>query len=351
MQTNPLVVFPLVTPALLPLPTAEQTGSPTPFDQDLLIRTALLITTFGRSLEGKKTETTVTTYRKRLSYFLTWLKGLPSDPPLTWSIDLMLAYRKHLDHAFRSPRAKNGYLVVLRQLGIFIKQLYHREMDPAEFVKGWKAGRTPQRRHLPVADAKRFLEVLATDPRRTTLQRLRNHAMGYLMLKTGLRAIEVSRARLLDLQIGEPGLYWKLYVYGKGRDGREEWVKVLPEVYEKLDAYLQFRGITLSDDGPLFATTARFNGEGTMRANAGRPIGTRSIHRIMTEGLLLAGAKHPGIVVHSLRHSTATYALLNKANPVQVQRMMRHKHYATTEVYVSEVQQMIEGAEGAVTQI
>jgi site-specific recombinase XerD len=64
----------------------------------------------------------------------------------------------------------------------------------------------------------------------------------------------------------------------------------------------------------------------------------------------LAGVKKPGIVVHSLRHSTPTFALLNDANPTQVQKMMRHQHYATTEIYVEEVQKLLEGAEEAVTQ-
>ena len=31
--------------------------------------------------------------------------------------------------------------------------------------------------------------------------------------------------------------------------------------------------------------------------------------------------------------------------------MMRHKHHGTTKHYVREVQQMLEGAEGAITQI
>ncbi|HMS83456.1 MAG TPA: hypothetical protein PKD12_07380 [Nitrospira sp.] len=56
-------------------------------------------------------------------------------------------------------------------------------------------------------------------------------------------------------------------------------------------------------------------------------------------------------MVHSLRHSTPTFALLNEANPTRVQTMMRHKHYATTEMYVEKVQELLEGAEEAVTQI
>ncbi len=56
-------------------------------------------------------------------------------------------------------------------------------------------------------------------------------------------------------------------------------------------------------------------------------------------------------MVHSLRHSTTTFVLLNDANPTRVEKMMRHQHYVTTEIYVEEVQQLLEGAEDAVTQI
>lgn len=72
---------------------------------------------------------------------------------------------------------------------------------------------------------------------------------------------------------------------------------------------------------------------------------------VRADSLMLAGVKKPHIVVHGLPHSTPTFALLNDANPTRVQKMMRHQHYATTEIYVEEVQRLIEGAEDAVTQI
>ena len=91
--------------------------------------------------------------------------------------------------------------------------------------------------------------------------------------------------------------------------------------------------------------------EGHILMPARRPLSTRAINRIVTEGLLLAGVKKLGIVVHSLRHSTPTFALFNDANPTRVQKMMRHQHYAPTEIYVEEVQKLLEGAAEAVTQI
>ena len=56
-------------------------------------------------------------------------------------------------------------------------------------------------------------------------------------------------------------------------------------------------------------------------------------------------------VRYNLRYLTLAFAWFNDANPTRVQKMMRHQHYATTEIYVEEVQRLLEGAEDAVTQI
>jgi integrase len=128
-------------------------------------------------------------------------------------------------------------------------------------------------------------------------------------------------------------------------------VQVVREVYERIRASLALQPGPLKGSDPLFATSACYDRGGNVVTEAGKPLSTWAIHRIITEGLLLAGVKKPGIVVHSLRHSTPTFALPNDANPTRVQKMMRHKHYATTEIYVEEVQKLLEGAEEAVTQI
>lgn len=47
--------------------------------------------------------------------------------------------------------------------------------------------------------------------------------------------------------------------------------------------------------------------------------------------------------------SATTCALLNDSNPTWMQKFMRHQHHATTEIYVEDVQQLLDGAEDAVT--
>lgn len=315
-----------------------------------LIGLRVYLDAFAQTLaQHQPSVSTAATYRKRGAAFLTWLEQGSGQRRLDRAC--LEAYRTWLEKQFANPRTKNGYLTAVRQFLKWLVPLHPGLMNPAEFVQGWSCSRTHTRRHLPVEDAKALLGTLESDPRKSEEQRARNVAIAYLMLKTGLRTVEVSRARIEHLQELIPGEKWRLWVHGKGRASADESVQVLKEVYERIQTYLVLRPCPLQGSDPLFASTACVDRGGNVVTSAGKRLSTRAIHRIITEGLLLAGVKKPGIVVHSLRHSTPTFALLNDANPTRVQKMMRHQHYATTEIYVEEVQKLLEGAEEAVTQI
>ena len=356
---DPLPQKPHDETALVPLATTalRRTGGELPpvclaLSQSTLIGLRVYLEEFSRQLvQRTSSAATVATYRKRGRAFVVWLEQ--GRPPDLRRLDrtCVETYRSYLDQKFANPRTKNGYLTAVRHFLTFLGQYHPGLINAAEFVKGWRHSRTHTRRHLPVEDAKALLAALESDPRKTEIQRARNVAMAYLMLKTGLRTIEVSRARMEHLQEHVPGEKWRLWVHGKGRTAADESVQVLREVHDKIQAYLALRPRPLEGSDPLFATTACIDRGGNVVTPAGLKLSTRAIHRIITEGLLLAGVKKPGIVVHSLRHSTPTFALLNDANPTRVQKMMRHQHYATTEIYVEEVQKLLEGAEEAVTQL
>ena len=358
-RRNPLPQEMIQSTALVPLATTglRRAGGELPpvclaLSSSTLIGLRVYLEEWTRQLtQSTPSAATVATYRKRGRAFVLWLEQ-GRDPQLR-RLDraCVEAYRSYLDQKFTNPRTKNGYLTAVRHFLAFLAKYHPGLVNAAEFVQGWRHSRTHTRRHLPAEDAKALLAALETDPRKSEIQRARNVAMAYLMLKTGLRTIEVSRARIEHLQEHVPGEKWRLWVHGKGRMSADESVQVLKEVYDKLQAYLALRPKPVHGSDPLFATTACMDRAGNVVTPAGLKLSTRAIHRIVTEGLLLAGVKKPGIVVHSLRHSTPTFALLNDANPTRVQKMMRHQHYATTEIYVEEVQKLLEGAEEAVTQI
>jgi integrase/recombinase XerD len=345
--------------ALVPLATTglRRVGGELPpvclaLSSSTLIGLRVYLDEFWRQLvQRKPTSTTARTYFKRGRLFIAWLEQGREPGSRRLDRTCLEAYRAHLDQRFANLRTKNGYLTAVRQFLSWLVPLHPGLVNPADCVQGWSCSRQHTRRHLPVEDAKLLLATLESDPRKTGEQRARNVAMAYLMLKTGLRTIEVSRARIEHLQELVPDEKWRLWVHGKGRASADESVQVLKEVYERIQAYLALRPGPLQGSDPLFATTACHDRGGNVLTAAGKRFSTRAIHRIITEGLLLAGVKKPGIVVHSLRHSTPTFALLNDASPTRVQKMMRHQHYATTEIYVEEVQRLLEGAEEAVTQI
>ena len=356
---DPVLPHPTQPGALVPLATTglRRAGGELPpvclqLTSSTLIGLRVYLEEFSRQLAADNpSATTVATYRKRGRAFVAWLEQGCEPHHLRLDRACLEAYRAYLDEHFPNPRTKNGYLTAVRQFLSFLTRYHPGLVNPAEFVQGWRCSRTHTRRHLPVEDAKALLAALESDPRKSEVQRARNVAMAYLMLKTGLRTIEVSRARLEHLQEQVPGQTWRLWVHGKGRESADEYVQVMREVHDRIQVSLSLRPGPLSGTDPLFASTACVDRGGNVVSEAGKPLSTRAINRIITEGLLLAGVKKPGIVVHSLRHSTPTFALLNEANPTRVQKMMRHKHYATTEIYVEEVQKLLEGAEETVTQI
>lgn len=96
--------------------------------------------------------------------------------------------------------------------------------------------------------------VRESDPRKSEIPRARNVAMAYRMLKTDLRTIEVGCARLAHLQEQVPGKVWRWWVHCKGRSSADEYVHVLREVYDRIQAYLTFRPRPLKGSDPLLAT-------------------------------------------------------------------------------------------------
>ena len=279
--------------ALVPLATTgiRRVGGELPpvclqLSSSTLIGLRVYLDEFARQLtQQKRGSTTARTYWKRGRYFVSWLEQ-GRDPPLRrLDRSCLEAYRAFLDQRFANLRTKNGYLTAVRQFLSWLVPLHPGLVNPADFVQGWACSRQHTRRHLPVEDAKALLAALESDPRKSELQRARNVAMAYLMLKTGLRTIEVSRARIEHLQELVPGEKWRLWVHGKGRGSADESVQVLKEVYERIQTYLALRPGPLQGTDPLFATTACFDRGGNVLTAAGKRLSTRAIHRIITEGL------------------------------------------------------------------
>ena len=156
-----------------------------------------------------------------------------------------------------------------------------------------------------------------------TNQSLRDFAMVNLLLRTGLRCIEVVRADIGDITF--KGGQRVLLVQGKGRDEKDNFVVLTDKAYKPIEEYLSSRK-SRGDQEPLFACTSNNNKGGRLT--------TRAVSSLVKESLRAIGLDDRAYSAHSLRH-TAAVSILRASNwNIEIaQRTLRHSNPATTQIY------------------
>lgn len=155
---------------------------------------------------------------------------------------------------------------------------------------------------------------------------LRDYAIVNLLLRTGLRTIEVVRANVGDLTI--KGGQRVLLIQGKGRTEKDNFVVLTEKAYRPIAEYLALRGKT-SDQDPLFTSTSN--------NNRGERMTTRTISYIAKESLKSIGLSDKQYTAHSLRHTTGVSILRAGGSLRDAQLTLRHANPATTQIYVSTI--------------
>jgi len=276
------------------------------------------------------------TYKKALRVFEIWIKDKNYIKPAREHI---LEYKDYLkdktivnnDGEIKtlSPLTVTAYLTALRRFFAFLEaeKLYP---NIAKDIKGLKRPKGFLKETLTKDEAIRLLEGIE----RKGLNALRDYAMINLMLRTGLRTIEVSRVLIGD--IGRETGETVLRVWGKGRDTKDDFVILTDKAYEPILDYLQARGETKLSE-PIFISHSNRN-----KAEA---LTTRSIRRVIEDRLKAVGLKTAKVTAHSLRHTAGTMALLNGADILAVKEMLRHSNINTTLIYTHNLNRLSKGAE------
>jgi integrase/recombinase XerD len=153
---------------------------------------------------------------------------------------------------------------------------------------------------------------------------LRDYAIVNLLLRTGLRTIEIIRANVEDITF--KGSQRVLMVHGKGRDEKDNFVILTDKTYQPIAEYLNSRGKVNSSE-PLFTSTSN--------NSKGERLSTRSISYIAKEGLKAIGLDERAFTAHSLRHTTAVNILRAGGSLEQAQMTLRHSNPATTQIYTA----------------
>jgi integrase/recombinase XerD len=151
---------------------------------------------------------------------------------------------------------------------------------------------------------------------------LRDYAIVNLLLRTGLRTVEVIRANIEDIVF--KGSQRVLLVQGKGRDERDNFVLLTEKAYQPIAQYLATRE-NINNSDPLFTSTSN--------NSKGERLSTRSISYIAKEGLKAIGLDERSFTAHSLRHTGATTILRATRDLEQTRLFCRHTNPATTLIY------------------
>lgn len=270
------------------------------------------------------------TYTRVLRQFVLWLQetGRASRMDSLVREDI-LDYKETLASSGKSSYTVSGYLVAVRRL---FEWLEGQKVYPniARGVKGAKKARGFRRDCLTVSQLREAMDGID----QTSQEGLRDFALFNLLVRTGLRTVEVSRATVGDLrqESGEA----VLWVQGKGRDDKDDFVLLVEDTLKPLRAYLASRG-SLSPEEPLFSSVSD--------KNRGEALCTRSISRIVKTALRSVGLDDGRLTAHSLRHTAVTLAIKGGATLQQAQAMARHTDPKTTMVYFHNLARVESGAE------
>lgn len=155
---------------------------------------------------------------------------------------------------------------------------------------------------------------------------LRDFAIVNLILRTGLRTVEVVRANIEDITYkGDKRI---LRVWGKGHDEKDDFVILTEKAYLPIKSYLATRKGAKGGE-PLFTSSSH--------RNSGERLTTRTISGLCKAGLKAIGLDGREYTAHSLRHTTAVAILKNGGDIAAAQSVLRHTSPATTQIYTESI--------------
>lgn len=264
--------------------------------------------------KGVGSRESIKTYRKELTQFFRWVDRTGRQLKDLTKIDL-LEYRDYLVGARHcSSSTVAGYMVAIKGLYRWAAGLNLCNNIAADIRTHFDEEHIKM--HLTREQTGRLLEHFRSTS-------LRNYAMANLMLRCGLRTIEVSRANVGDIAYIDGQRI--LYIQGKGRQDKKRWVVIREATWTPIREYLESRGSVEGTD-PLFAC------EGTN--SAGRGLSARTVQDICKRGLRAIGLDSHEYSAHSLRHTTGVSILNNGGTVSDVQEVLGHKSIDTSRIYL-----------------
>jgi len=265
-------------------------------------------------------------YARALKQFINWIKRERIVNPTRETI---LAYKESLRARGLSSLTLSSYLVAVRKFFEWLESI-KRYPNVAKGIKGGKQSKDFRKDPLTMEQIKNLLASIDyLSPRGK-----RDYALLNLLIRTGLRTIEVMRADVGDIR--QEGGEAVLQIQGKGRDAKDDFVLLTESTLRPILIYLQTRGGAKATE-PLFTSMSD--------RNRNQRLTTRSISRIIKEHLRKIGLDSERLTAHSLRHTAITLSLQAGATIQEAQALGRHININTTLIYAHNIDRIVHAPE------
>lgn len=258
-------------------------------------------------------------YRRVLRLFFNWVDLNKFNLNQLTRVEV-IKYKEDCLQEGKSTLTVGSYLVAIRK---FYEWLESNKLYPniAKGIKTPKRSQTFKKQALTQEQCKSILNYLQTKQKR-------DYAIVNLLLRTGLRTVELKRALVEDITF--KGGKRVLMVQGKGRDNKDNFVILTDKAYKPVKEYLVLRGKVNSKE-PLFTSTSN--------NSKGKTLTTRTISKIVKDALVAVGIDSKHITAHSLRHTTAVNILRQGGSLTDAQGVLRHSNPNTTQIYTRTIEE------------
>lgn len=236
----------------------------------------------------------------------------------------ILQYREYLKESVK-PATVNLYLTAIKNLYSFL-EYEDITKDIAKNIKNMKIGNEHRRNSLSVEQCTSILD---------NCKDIREKVLFLLATTCGIRANELVNIKLEDFKEKEGKIC--LYLLGKGRDYKQDFVIVDSQVFELIKKYVEEYSI----NDYLFTSKSNHNTNGKLT--------TKTIRLIIKNMFKRVGIDGDEYSCHSLRHSFATISIENGTDIREVSQALRHKSILTTQIYLHDLEKINNKCSNSVT--
>ncbi|MGH9340333.1 MAG: site-specific tyrosine recombinase XerD [Acidobacteriota bacterium] len=270
-------------------------------------------------IEKGLAQNTVEAYQRDIRDFLSFLARHQVDLGRT-EREHLASYIQHL-YSYLSPRSIRRKIVSLRSFFKFLLLDGYLQHDPAETLESPRTWR-----ELPHYLTQEEVDLLLEQPDLTTPHGLRDRALLEVLYATGLRASELVRIQLGEMNL-EVGF---LRAFGKGAKER---------IVPLGDSALSYVQRYLSESRQHFLRK-RATSPYLFLTQWGGPMTRQYFWKLVIRYGSRIGLEDR-LTPHVLRHSFATHLLENGADLRAVQMLLGHADISTTQIYTHVTKQRL----------